>query len=135
MLDWIAGHQALLWWLGLGSLITFVASLIAVPWLVTRIPADYFTRSKAGESGRRAGWRHFLMLIRNLLGVLLVSAGIVMLVLPGQGILTILVGLMVMEFPGKTALELWLVRQPAVIKSINWIRDKAGKPELRVPVQ
>ena len=50
-----------------------------------------------------------------------------MLILPGQGILTILIGLFLMNFPGKFKLERKLIAMPKVLKSLNWIRTKAGK--------
>ena len=59
-------------------------------------------------------------------------AGIIMLALPGQGILTILVGLMLVDFPGKYGAERWVVGQRSVLKGINWIRTKSGKPRLVV---
>ncbi len=62
-----------------------------------------------------------------LLGVLLLSAGIAMLVLPGQGLITILVGLSLIPFPGKRRLELFLLSRKEVRSSLNWIRIKANK--------
>ena len=55
-----------------------------------------------------------------------------MLVLPGQGILTIIVGLVLMDFPGKYGAERWAVSRGPVLPAINWIRAKAGKPNLIV---
>ncbi len=42
MIDWIWTNETLLWCLGVGSVITFVGSLLLVPWLLVRIPTDYF---------------------------------------------------------------------------------------------
>ena len=39
--------------------------------------------------------------LRNAVGLVLVTAGLAMLVLPGQGIITLLVGIILMDFPGK----------------------------------
>ena len=75
--------------------------------------------------------RSILSITKNLFGLLLIAAGIVMLVLPGQGLLTILAGLMVMNFPGKYRLELWLVGHKSIARSINWIRCRANKPLMR----
>ena len=115
-------YQGLLLWVGLGSLGLFIISLLLLPWLIRRIPADYFKRSQP------EGWALLVRpqtLIRNLIGVLIVIAGFIMLVLPGQGILTILIGIAVMQFPGKRAVERWLVMRPGVLKAINWIRAQA----------
>ncbi len=51
----------------------------------------------------------------------------------GQGVLTVLLGLSLTDFPGKRRLELRLVRQPVIFRTINAIRVKAGKPALLIP--
>jgi len=57
-------------------------------------------------------------------------AGIIMLVLPGQGIFTILIGIMLLNFPGKYRLERWIVARRPVLRSINWLRRRAGRAPL-----
>jgi hypothetical protein len=49
---------------------------------------------------------------------------------PGQGILTILLGIMLLDLPGKRDLENKLVSRPQVLKTINKLRHKFGKPNL-----
>ena len=135
MLDWLQSHQVLLGWLGAASALTFVGSLIAIPWLVIRIPKDYFVHRHHFVDRwqpRHPLLRVALLTAKNLAGVVLVLAGVAMLVLPGQGILTILIGLMCLDFPGKFALERRLVRQPPVIAAINWMRAKAKRPPLEL---
>jgi hypothetical protein len=78
------------------------------------------------------GFRIVMKLLKNIMGVLFVLAGIAMLILPGQGLLTILIGLMFLDFPGKYTLERKIVRQKKVHKSINWMRTKAKRPPVRV---
>lgn len=136
LLGWIGGHETLLWWLGAGSLLTFIASLIAIPWLVARMPADYFIhagRPSVPFFGRHPLLRLAGLVAKNLFGLLFVVAGIAMLVLPGQGILTIMIGLSLLNFPGKRLLELSVIRQPAVHQSLNWLRHRAGRPPLEIP--
>lgn len=145
MLDWLHAHEALLtWlrsneavlgWLAAASAATFVGSLVAVPWLVVRIPADYFARGHY----RRLPWanrhpvvRALLHVGKNLIGGLFIVAGIAMLVLPGQGILTIVIGILLLDFPGKRELERRIVARPAILHSINWLRRRGGKPPLVV---
>ena len=43
-------HEALFAWLGVGSLVMFVGSLLALPWIVAFIPADYFAQEHAPRS-------------------------------------------------------------------------------------
>jgi hypothetical protein len=123
--DW---QQLLLWTSGL-SLLAVVASIVGVPWVVTRLPSDYFSRPE------RVVWRAFseapvialiVTALKNLLGLLLIILGLIMLVTPGQGILTLLIGLLLMNFPGKFHLERWLVSRPGVLRGLNWLRHRRG---------
>ena len=123
------------WWIFGVSVATFVVSAITLPVLVVRMPADYFV----GDGHDRDSWaahhpliRVTVLIVKNLLGGLLVVAGIVMLFIPGQGILTILIGLSLTSFPGKRAFERRLVGSPTVFEAINAIRARAGRPPLRM---
>ncbi|RJX33598.1 MAG: hypothetical protein C4531_05105 [Desulfurivibrio sp.] len=127
-------ESAILWLTGLSTL-TFIGTLVIVPLLVARIPANYF----ASHQPRRPPWavhhpfiRWTMLLAKNLAGYLFILAGILMLVLPGQGLLTILLGVMLLDFPGKYRLEKWLVSRPAILKSINWLRKRAKRPPLEL---
>ena len=136
MLDWVHGHETLFWWLAIFSAVAFVATLLLLPWAVSRIPADYFASRKAPHTlwaDRHPIVRGALMIAKNLLGVVFVLAGIAMLVLPGQGVLTVLAGIMLIDFPGKRRLERWVVGRPAVLKSINWMRQRRGREPLLAP--
>ena len=135
MVQWIQGNESILWWLAASSAFTFVASLVAVPWLVVRIPRDYFVPGAT----QRVPWadRHPVVRVtfaigKNVLGCVFVVAGIIMLVLPGQGLLTILLGIVLLDFPGKQSVLRGLVRQPAVLDSINWLRRRSGRAPLIV---
>lgn len=116
--------------LALVSLVMFFGSLVAVPWLVGRLPADYFLRHWQrvdNQRSRHPVGRLLIPLLRNVLGGLLLLAGVAMLVLPGQGLLTMVIGLCLMDFPGKRKVLDWLVAHPAVQQGLNWIRRKRGK--------
>ena len=69
---------------------------------------------------------------KNLLGVVLVVAGIIMSIpgVPGQGILTMLLGVMLLDFPGKRPCEQWLVKRRRVRSAIDRVRARFGKPPL-----
>jgi hypothetical protein len=135
MMQWIQGNEALLWWLATSSAVTFAASLLAVPWLVVRIPRDYF----APGSTHRLPWadRHPVLRLafaigKNVLGCFFVAGGLLMLVLPGQGMLTIVIGIALLDFPGKQRVLRLIVMQPPVLESINWLRRRAGRGPLIV---
>lgn len=112
--------------LGVVSVGMFVATLLATPWIVGRMPADHFVRPSAKDALPRK-------VARNVAGVLLIAAGIAMLFLPGQGILTILVGLSLVDLPMKRRLYCWLLRRPAVARAVQHLRDRAGRPPLVLP--
>lgn len=131
--DWLQPHTNVLWWLGALSGMTFIGTLIVIPLLVVRIPADYFTCAYQHAHAHHGALYYCALLVKNALGLLFILAGVAMLVLPGQGILTILIGIMLMNFPRKRALELRLVQQPTVLRALNWIRANAKQPALVVP--
>jgi purine-cytosine permease-like protein len=136
MLEWIRGHELALWWMGTLSLVMFLASLILIPMLVVHIPPDYFLRKKrklANLQGRYSVIGLTGIVIKNILGIVFVLAGLAMLILPGQGVITILIGVMMLNFPGKLALEKRIVQEPNVLRAINWMRAKASKPVLQIP--
>lgn len=133
--DFIHANENLLLFLGAVSIVTFIGSLLVVPWLIVRIPADYF----ALEERRMAHWqdshpalRWSSLIAKNCLGAVLIVMGIAMLVLPGQGLLTILIGIVLLNFPGKFRLERWLVQKGPIWRSVNWLRRRAGRPELEI---
>ncbi len=119
--------------LGVLSAVLFVVSVVALPWLIARLPMDYF-HPKSLEARRRSLHdRHPLYVIgRNLFGLLLILCGILMLFLPGQGLLTIIVGLVLAEFPGKDRVERAIVSAPPVLRAMNAIRRRAGRPPLNL---
>lgn len=117
-----------------GSVVTLVASALLLPLIVARMPADYFVTKRGGSFGQahpalRIAYHGF----KNLIGGVLLLAGIAMLVLPGQGLLTILASLSLLDFPGKRALELRIVRLRGISRAIAWLRRRAGRPPLELP--
>ena len=132
--DFISANYAQ-WLYGLAtvSVVFLIVSILFIPYLVARIPADYFLASDKSESIKSRSWHSLIWLfLRNIFGAFLILAGIIMLALPGQGILTILAGLFVMNFPGKYKLERYIVSKPAVLNSLNWIRRRQKISEIRI---
>ncbi|MDB2481319.1 hypothetical protein N9X17_08525 [Porticoccaceae bacterium] len=133
LMDLLAEHQYLLWWMGMGSAFVFVISLLSLPWLVAQIPDDYFVPKKRRPTqwkARQPLVRLMVLVGKNCLGYVLLVGGMLMLFLPGQGLLTMVTGLLLIDYPGKFRLERRLVNTPAVCKSLNWLRAKANKPPL-----
>ena len=129
-LDPIVPTETFLWWLGAISVGMFVGSLIAIPFILVRLPADFFDERvhRSWMQGHHPVLRLLGHLAKNLVGAIFVLAGVAMLVLPGQGILTMLIGVSFLDFPGKRRMEARLVGQPTVFKAVNAIRAKFGKP-------
>jgi hypothetical protein len=123
--------QQILIWLGVISLATLAISALLLPFVIWRLPEDYFVRD--GALGPRSSRDVLLRALRNVLGGLFVLAGIAMLVLPGQGLLTILIGLMLMDFPRKMELERWFVTRFRLLRPLNWVRARGKRPPLRAP--
>jgi len=137
-LDWIATNRTLINWLGATSVIMFVLTIMIVPILVVKMQPDYFLENRNEDLSIKAQHPVIRMIgkiLKNLMGGLLVIAGIVLSVplIPGQGFLTILIGLALMDFPGKRRLELWLVKRKPVTWAIQKLRARAHHPPLILP--
>ena len=120
--------------LAIVSVIVFVATLVAIPFILIRLPEDYFDVRvpRVWLKDCHPALRLIGMSVKNVAGVVFVLAGVAMLVLPGQGILTMLIGISLMDFPGKQHIEARIVGQPTVLKVINSLRAKFGKSALVV---
>jgi len=119
--------QTIIEWLALTSLVTFFLSLLIVPLIISNLPVHCFLETHPRpRRDRISAYRLALHLLRNIGGMLLLTAGIAMLFLPGQGILTILIGLALLSFPCKQKMFNYLIHKPAVQRSLDWIRKKSG---------
>ena len=139
MSDWISGIwesitlTRVLWGLGLFAL-SFTVSLIIVAVVIVKIPANYFSSHYQSDFLPNSSWftRWGVVILKNFIGLLLVIAGIIMLIGPGQGILTILIGLIMMDIPGKRPLEAKLIKRPTVLVACNSLRARYGKGPLEL---
>lgn len=134
--DWISDNESLLWWMGAASVLTLLVSAIAIPWVVARLPADYLVSNDDGsahQARRHPSLRMLLLILKNLFGGLLILAGLIMLLTPGQGLLSIFVGLTLINFPGRRRLLRSLLRRPSIHRPANWVREKCNVPPLDLP--
>jgi hypothetical protein len=113
-------------------LVSMTVSLVIVVVMAVKIPANYFSSHYHADFLPDSSWltRWSATILKNIAGLILVIAGIVMLIGPGQGILTILVGLILMDIPGKRPLEARIVKRPTVLAAVNKLRAKYDKPPL-----
>ncbi|TAJ35183.1 MAG: hypothetical protein EPO64_00015 [Nitrospirae bacterium] len=116
------------------SVAGFVGSLIAIPIILVRLPPHYFDERhpRTWMENHHPVLRMVGHVLKNVVGAVFLIAGFAMLFLPGQGILTMLIGLSLLDFPGKRRLEGKFVGQPSVLRTINGIREKFGRPPLTI---
>lgn len=129
MPSFLTDYETYLEGIGFISFFSFIASLLIFPWIIGRLKEDYFLQL---HTHKKREDEHpfvflFLRLLRYLLGAVLLTAGIIMLFLPGQGLLTIILGLSLLDFPGKQKLIDWLLRKEFLQTALNWIREKEHK--------
>lgn len=139
MIEWITHTFAALSWrdIILGVLLfiaTFAGSIAIVSFLLVKLPATYFQdsheRNFMVDRHRAVRWSG--LVLKNVSGAVLVLLGVIMSIpgVPGQGVLTILLGIMLLDLPGKRRWEQKLVSRPRVLRTINNLRDRFGKPPL-----
>ena len=111
---------------------SIIVSALIVAVVIVKIPENYFSSHYQRDFMPNASWvtRWGATIVKNLVGVVLVLAGIVMLIGPGQGILTILIGLIMIDIPGKRPFEARIIKRPAVLGAVNGLRARYNKPPL-----
>jgi hypothetical protein len=137
MVDWLYGFWETL---TLGRVLfagglfiaTLVLSALIVAVVIIKIPANYFSSHYQQDFLPNSSWltRWGAVIAKNIVGAILVLAGIVMLIGPGQGILTILIGLILMDIPGKRPLEARIIKRPTIQAAANRLRAKFNKEPL-----
>ena len=114
------------------SVVFFIGSLIAIPYILVRLPADYFDIRipRPWMKDHHPILRLMGHIVKNAVGAIFLFVGFLMLFLPGQGGLTMVIGVSMLDFPGKRKVEASLIGQPTVLGVINSMREKFGKPPL-----
>ncbi|MFV8817021.1 PGPGW domain-containing protein [Haliea sp. E17] len=134
-MSWLEQHiPDIVLWVTLLSVLTLVGAIVAVPWVIGRLPVDYFTTQERQALYHQRGISSLLLgLLKNILGLALLLLGLLMLFTPGQGLLTMLLGVLLMNFPGKYHLERAVARRRGVMKALNWMRQRRNLPPLEAP--
>jgi hypothetical protein len=119
-------------WLTALSIVFFIGTLIAIPFILVRLPSDYFDVRvpRPWMQDHHPVLRLLGHIVKNTVGVIFLFTGFLMLFLPGQGILTMLIGISMLDFPGKRKVEAVLIGQPTVLSVINGMRRKFNKSPL-----
>lgn len=120
---------------GVFSAVMFVGTIIAIPIILSRLPANYFQHDleHTWMENYHPLLRNMGLIFKNIVGLIFLLAGIAMLLLPGQGILTMVIGISLLDFPGKRKLEHTLLTKPMIFQAMNAIRDKCSKPPFDPP--
>lgn len=115
---------------------TFLINLAIVSFILVKLPADHFSKSRKTKfwAGPHPMLHAAKVIGKNIAGVLLVALGIVLSLpgVPGQGLLTVLLGIMLLDFPGKHRLEQKLLSRPSIVNAINRLRGRFGKQPLEL---
>ena len=133
-LDWMKAHPAAVTWITGSSLLLFLGSLFALPWILRAIPADYFDRNHVPlrETWFRSTWQLRLWIVgKNVLAAILAIMGILMFFLPGQGLLTLLAGLFLSDLPFRKPLLHTVLRRPLIREPVNRLRAKRQIPPIK----
>lgn len=128
-------YQPLLPWLPLltiSGLVMAVASAVTLPWILIRLPEDYFVAIQKQKPDRSPlGW--LVWLLRNSLAIVLFVVGLLMLVLPGQGLLMILIAIGASTLHHKYTLERAIIRRKTVFDAVNWVREHFNRSPMIHP--
>jgi hypothetical protein len=113
----------------------FVTSLAAVCLVIVLLPEPHLVDERPRLLADKPPLIRWAAIVaKNVLGLIVVAVGVVLCIpgIPGQGLLTILIGLMLLDIPGKRRLIHFLVRRPGVLRTLNWLRARFGRPPLVV---
>jgi drug/metabolite transporter (DMT)-like permease len=133
---WIRNHPEIWGWIALASLCLVVIYAGILILAVIRMSPDYFSAPAPAPGTLRQRYpvlRLIAKTLKTILGLALLTAGIAMLILPGQGLVTVAVAITFLEFPGKRRLLTAIVRRGGVMSTLNGIRRRAGKEPLLPP--
>jgi len=140
-MDWLVeyfGSLTLTKILTIGSLmiLSFGLSFVIVALVLVNIPKDFFRSDYEHHlfSDRHPVIRWIAIVSKNLLGICLIVAGIILSLpgVPGQGLLTILIGLILTDIPGKRSLEVKLLSRPPILAAVNRLRQKYHRAPLQL---
>jgi len=131
LVSWLTQNTSILAAIAGFSFLLLTTSLLATPWVLARLPANYF--SKPPSVKPRSARRLCTSVLKTVLGCLMILTGIAMMFTPGPGLVCLVLGMALCEFPGKHRLLKRVIRRPSVFSTLNWLRRKASKPPFVLP--
>ena len=118
-------------WIAILSALTAICTFIGFTAFIISLPKDYFRHKTHINRIRNPIVRISLRVLKNVVGVITIIAGLVMTITPGQGLVAILVGVILCDFPGKRKLERKLIARPLVLNTLNKIRARFKRPPIK----
>ena len=135
MEQWISKETLL----GVATLsgVGLLAFAIVTPWLIVWMPEDYFSNpQRYNWLGRKPTIiRVPVRIIKNLLAIALVIAGVILFLTPASGLFPMLLGVVLADVPGKPKLQRWILCRKTVRKSMNWLRGKFHRKPVQMPAE
>jgi len=133
MADWISKETLL--WVSTASGIGLLIIAIVIPWLIVKMPGDYFSHPKRYNRLDRkpAMVRIPLRILKNILAIALLVLGGIMFLTPASGLFPILLGVALADFPGKHKLERWILCRDSIRNSMNWLRRNFRRKPVEMP--
>ena len=119
-------------WIAILSALTAICTFIGFTAFIISLPEDYFRHRTHVHRIRNPIIRISLRVLKNVVGVITIIAGLVMTITPGQGLVAILVGVILCDFPGKRKLERKLIGRPLVLNTLNKIRSRFNRPPIEL---
>ena len=118
-------------WIAILSALTAIFTFIGFTAFIISLPEDYFRHKARINRIRNPIIRISLRVLKNVVGVITIIAGLVMTITPGQGLVAILVGVILCDFPGKRKLERKLIARSLVLNTLNKIRARFKRPPIK----
>ena len=119
-------------WIAILSALAVICTFIGFTAFIIFLPPDYFRYKTHKNRIKTPILRSSLRVLKNVIGVIALIAGVVMLLTPGQGTAAILVGVILCDFPGKQKLERKLIARPLVLNTLNRIRSRFNRPPIEL---
>ena len=133
VIDLIVGWVLEYWlWIAILSALTAICTFIGFTAFIISLPPDYFKHNVHINRTQNPIVRIPLRILKNIVGVITLVAGLVMVITPGQGLVAILVGVILCDFPGKRKLERRLIARPLVLNTLNKIRSRFNRPPIEL---
>ena len=133
MEEWISKDTLL--WVSTVSGVGLLVFAIAIPWLIIRMPDDFFSNPQRYNwlDRKPATIRIPIRILKNLLAGALVIVGVVMFLTPASGLFPVLLGVVLADVPGKLKLQRWILSRKTIRKSMNWLRRKFHRKPVQMP--